>query len=195
MTALTHHVDAATVTLEDLATLEGTTLVWRGRTGLIGALFSPLEGEMPPDLLALTAAEHMVDLLEYQRDHRYDVWTHAPMVSAALPRSSIDWRPTRQPSRSCGSAAGWSSTGPGCGMCRRWRSGPDERGEHDPDRPHHDRRRGCTARRRRRVQEGPPGAGRDDRRRRPRARPARRRGSIRAVPAPRPPVARRSGSR
>jgi hypothetical protein len=71
MTALTHRVDAATVTLEDLAALEGTTLVWRGRTGSIGALFSPLEGEMPPDLLALTGPGHMVDLLEYQPDHRY----------------------------------------------------------------------------------------------------------------------------
>jgi hypothetical protein len=71
MTALTHRVDAATVTLEDLAALEGTTLVWRGRAGSIGALFSPLEGEMPPDLLALTAPGHMVDLLEYQPDHRY----------------------------------------------------------------------------------------------------------------------------
>ncbi|MCY1692989.1 hypothetical protein [Curtobacterium sp. SL109] len=71
MTALTHRVDAATVTLEDLAALEGTTLVWRGRTASVGALFSPLEGEMPPDLLAVTAPEHMVDLLEYQPDHRY----------------------------------------------------------------------------------------------------------------------------
>jgi hypothetical protein len=72
MTAVQAHVDAATVTLEDLASLEvGTTLEWRGRTGSYGALFSALEGETPPNLLALTSAGIGIDVLQYQPDHRY----------------------------------------------------------------------------------------------------------------------------
>ena len=76
MTALHPLVDAATVTLEDLRSLEaGTTIVWRGHTAPYGALFSALNRETPPNLLALTGTEHTVDLLQYQPDHRYRLVT------------------------------------------------------------------------------------------------------------------------
>lgn len=88
MTALTHRVDAATVTLEDLAALEvGTTITWRGRAAAYGALFSALERETPPDLLALSAPEHTIDLLQYQPNHRYrrvDALTEDPASVAAV---------------------------------------------------------------------------------------------------------------
>ena len=72
MTALTPRVDAAAMTLEDLAALEvGTTITWHGQEAAYGVLFSALEGEAPPDLLALTAPAHTVDLLQYQPDHHY----------------------------------------------------------------------------------------------------------------------------
>lgn len=89
MTAVQHRVDADSVTLEDLAALEvGTTIAWRGRTASYGALFSALERETPPDLLALTAPEHTIDVLQYQPDHHYrrvgTVAENAGSVAAVL---------------------------------------------------------------------------------------------------------------
>lgn len=72
MPPLMRHVDAAAVTLEDLAALEvGSTITWRGQDTEYGTLFSALEGETPPDLLALTAPAHTIDLLQYQPSHLY----------------------------------------------------------------------------------------------------------------------------
>jgi hypothetical protein len=72
MTAVQPVVDAAAVTLEDLRWLEaGTNIAWRGHTAAYGALFSALEREAPPNLLAIPGTERTVDLLQYQPDHRY----------------------------------------------------------------------------------------------------------------------------
>jgi len=72
MPPLTHRVDAAAVTLEDLAALEvGSTITWRGQDAEYGTLFSALEGETPPDLLALSAPAYTIDLLQYQPSHLY----------------------------------------------------------------------------------------------------------------------------
>lgn len=72
MPPLTRHVDAAAVTLKDLAALEvGSTITWRGQDAEYGTLFSALEGETPPDLLAVPAPAHMIDLLQYQPSRLY----------------------------------------------------------------------------------------------------------------------------
>lgn len=88
MTALARRVDAAAVTLAELGALEvGTTLTWRGQDTEYGALFSALERETPPDLLALTGAAATIDLLQYQPDHRYrrlDTLTEDPGSVAAI---------------------------------------------------------------------------------------------------------------
>jgi hypothetical protein len=88
VTAMQPLVDTAAVTLEDLGTLNvGTTLTWRGHTASYGVLFSPLEGEAPPALLALTSAGHTVDLLQYQPDQHYrrvDALTEDPRSVAAI---------------------------------------------------------------------------------------------------------------
>lgn len=91
MTVVQPVVDAAAVTLEDLRSLEvGTMIAWRGHTAAYGALFSALEREAPPDLLALPRPERAVDLLQYQPDHRYrlvDALTEdADSVAAVLDR-------------------------------------------------------------------------------------------------------------
>ena len=72
MTTLSQGMDASTVTLTDLDALEvGTTIVWDEWAVRYGELFSALEREAPPNLLALAGAGRAVDLLQYQPDSRY----------------------------------------------------------------------------------------------------------------------------
>jgi hypothetical protein len=73
MTALTHRVDAAAVTLTDFDALEvGTTVAWNGWTAQHGTLFSPLERETAPDVVALVDRTqvdvlHLTDAGRYRR--------------------------------------------------------------------------------------------------------------------------------
>lgn len=76
MTALTHRVDAAAVALTDLDALEvGTTVAWNGWTAQHGTLFSPLERETAPDVVALVDTHevggHQVDVLHLTAAGRY----------------------------------------------------------------------------------------------------------------------------
>ncbi|MBT1633248.1 hypothetical protein [Curtobacterium flaccumfaciens] len=73
MTALTHRVDAAAVPLTDFDALEvGTTVAWNGWTAQHGTLFSPLERETAPDVVALVDGPqvdvlHLTDAGRYRR--------------------------------------------------------------------------------------------------------------------------------
>jgi hypothetical protein len=71
MTALTHRVDAAAVPLTDFDALEvGTTVAWNGWTAQHGTLFSPLERETAPDVVALVDGTQ-VDVLHITDAGRY----------------------------------------------------------------------------------------------------------------------------
>jgi len=73
MTALRNRVDAAAVPLTDFAALEvGTTVAWNGWTAQHGTLFSPLERETAPDVVALVDGDqvdvlHLTDAGRYRR--------------------------------------------------------------------------------------------------------------------------------
>lgn len=71
MTAVGARLDAAAVTLEDLDVLEaGTVVAWNGWTAQHGAMFSPLERETPPDVVALVDGD-TVDVVHLGVDGRY----------------------------------------------------------------------------------------------------------------------------
>jgi hypothetical protein len=71
MTATRARVDAAAVTLTDFDVLEvGTTVAWNGWTAQHGTLFSPLERETSPDVVALVDG-HQVDVLHLTDTGRY----------------------------------------------------------------------------------------------------------------------------
>lgn len=71
MTALTHRVDAAAVPLTDFDALEaGITVAWNGWTAQHGTLFSPLERETAPDVVALVD-DGQVDVLHLTDAGRY----------------------------------------------------------------------------------------------------------------------------
>jgi hypothetical protein len=71
MTATRARVDAAAVTLEELAVLEaGTVVTWNGWTTAHGAMFSPLERETAPDVVALVDGD-TVEVVHLEADGRY----------------------------------------------------------------------------------------------------------------------------
>lgn len=71
MTATRARVDAAAVTLEGFDVLEaGTVVTWHGWAARHGAMFSPLERETPPDVVALVDGK-LVAVVHLEVDGRY----------------------------------------------------------------------------------------------------------------------------